>query len=217
MKSTKSITAEELEEKKAAAAAALELKPGTKIKIMEASLGKSGVNVKYWKTVTRDFPNKEGELELREFDSSGTEKMPFLPHNDLVQAFELLRTHLLLACMQKEGYDAYGDLISPMTFESYTGPDTDNPLNRFKVTGFAINESETGVTLTGLRFTRGKSTLPLSQYVDFAGGVEGYEFGDEVYHVIKHVRSEVLAYYHGKIAPDSQYSLDLDDAASDME
>ena len=217
MKSTKSITKEELQGKIEAAEESHELKAGTKIKILEASLGKAGVNLKYWKTVTRDFANKDGDLELREFDSSGTEKMPFLPHNDLVQGFDLLRCHLMIACMQKEAYDAYGEFISPMTFESYTGPENDNPLNRFKVTAFAINDSETGVTLTGHRYTRGKSTLPLSQYVDFAGGIDGYEFGDEVYHVIKHVRSEALAYYHGKIAPDSQYSMEFDEAASDMD
>ncbi|TDQ12212.1 hypothetical protein [Pedobacter metabolipauper] len=217
MKITKSITSEELEAKKAVAEEAHELKAGTKVKIVEASLGKSGINLKYWKVVTRDFENIKGEMELREFENPGAEKMPFLPHPDLLLAFDLLRPHLLLACQQKEAYDAYGDLISPVTFESFVGEDQDNPLSRFKVTGFAINDSETGVTLTGLRFTRGSATLPLSQYLDFHGGENAYEFGDEAYHVIKHARNEVLLYYNGKIAPDSQYSLDFDDAASDME
>lgn len=214
---TKSITKEELQEKIDAAEEAHELKAGTRYKITEASMGKAGVNLKYWKVVTRDFENANGQTELREFENSGAEKLPFLPHPDLLLAFDLLRSHLIIACQQKEAYDAYGDLIAPVTFESFKGEDGDNPLNRFKVTGFAINDSETGVTLSGLRFTRGSATLPLSQYLDFHGGENAYEFGDEVYHVIKHVRNEVLAYYHGKIAPDSQYSLDFEDAASDME
>lgn len=215
--STKSITKEELNDKIEAAEEAHELKAGTRYKVTEASMGKSGINLKYWKIVTRDFENAKGEMELREFENPGAEKLPFLPHNDLILAFELLRSHLLLACQQKEGYDAYGALISPITFESFSGEENDNPLNKFRVTGFAINDNETGVTLTGHRYTRGGATLALSQYVDFHGGVDAYEFGDEVYHVIKHVRAEVLAYYQGKIAPDSQYSLDFDEAAAEME
>lgn len=214
--STKTITKEVLQDKIEAAEEARELKEGVRYKITEASMGKAGVNLKYWKVVTRHFENAKGEMELREFENPGVEKLPFLPHTDLILAFELLRPHLLIACMQKEAYDAYGQLIAPVTFESYNGEELDNPLNRFKVTGFAINDSETGVTLTGHRYTRGSSTLPLSQYLDFHGGVNAYEYGDEVYHIIKHVRSEVLNYYNGKIAPDSQYSI-FEDASSDME
>lgn len=217
MKSTKSISKEELQEKKDAAEDAKELKAGTKIKITKASLGKSGVNVEYWKVITREFPNIKGEMELRQYENPGKESIPFLPHDDLHIAFNLLRTHLLLACQQKEAYDAYGDLISPVTFESFQGEDYDNPLNRFKVTGFAVNDSETGVTLTGYRMTRGKGKLPLEQYADFHGGEDAYEFGEELYHVIKHACQEVLLYYNGKLAPDTQYALDFDDAASDME
>lgn len=215
--SIKSISKEVLQDKIDAAEESHELKAGTRIKITEASMGKSGVNLKYWKVVTRDFANIKGDFELREFENPGAEKLPFLPHPDLVLAFDLLRVHLLLSCLQKEAYDAYGQLIAPMTFESFNGEDNDNPLNRFKVTGFAINDSETGVNLTGVKYIRGNATLPLSQYADFHGGENAYEFGDELYHVIKHVRNEVLLYYNGKVAPDSQYSLDFDDAASDME
>lgn len=215
--STKSITQEELDEKKAAAEDARELKAGTKVKILKASLGKNGVNVTYNKVVTRDFANANGNVELREFENPGTEKLPFLPHPDLVLAFDLLRSHLLIACQQKEAFDAYGELISPVTFESFSGEPNDNPLARFKVTGFEINDAETGVNLVGHRYTRGKATLPLSQYADFHGGEDAYEFGEELYHVIKHACQEVLAYYNGKLAPDSQYSMDFDDAASDME
>lgn len=214
---TKSISKEELNEKIEAAEEAHELKAGTKIKITEAAVGKSGVNVKYWKVVTRDFANIKGDLELREFENPGAEKLPFLPHPDLHYAFDLLRSHLIIACQQKEAYNTYSELISPATFESFDGEDQDNPLNRFKVTGFAINDSETGVTITGHKRTRGNSTLPLSQYADFFGGEDAYEFGDELYHCIKHARNEVLLYYNGKVAPDSQYSLDFDEAASDME
>ena len=217
MKSTKSITKEELNDKIEAAEEAHELKAGTRIKIMKATLGKNGVNVSYNKVITRDFANINGNLELREYENGGTEKLPFLPHDDLRLAFDLLRPHLLIACMQKEAYDAYGDLISPVTFESYVGEDNDNPLNRYKVTGFEVNDSETGVTLIGHRFNRGKATLPLSQYADFHGGDDAYEFGTELYHLIKHACSEVLAYYNGKLAPDNQYSMDFDDAASDLE
>lgn len=214
---TKSITQEELDEKKAAAEEAHELKEGTKVKVTEASLSKGGVNVKYWKVVTRPFANANGVVELREFENSGAEKLPFLPHEDLLLAFDLLRSHLIIACQQKEAYDAYGSFISPATFESFDGEDQDNPLTRFKVTGFAINDAETGVALTGHKKTRGSATLPLSQYADFFGGEDAYEFGDELYHCIKHVRHEVHLYYNGKVAPDAQYSLDFDDAASDME
>lgn len=215
--STKTITKEELHEKIEAAAESHELKAGIRMKITKASLGKNGVNVSYNKVITRDFQNIKGDLELREFENPGTEKLPFLPHPDLNLAFDLLRTHLILMCMQREAYDMHGALISPVTFESFVGEEGDNPLNRFKVTGFEVNESETGVTLTGHRYTRGKATLPLSQYADFHGGLDAYEFGEELYHVIKHACSEVLAYYNGKLAPDSQYSLDFEDAASDME
>lgn len=216
MKSTKSITKEELQDKIEAAEEAHELVAGTVIKIHEASLGKNGVTVGYSKVVTREFPDINGNLELRQYENPGKEAIPFLPHDDLKLAFDLLRSHLILACMQKEAYDAYGDLISPMTFESYKGDDKLNPLNRFKVTAFKINDSETAVTLSGHRYTRGKGVLPLSQTVEFHGGLDAYEFGDELYHCIKHARQEVLAYYHGKLAPDSQYSMDFDEAASDM-
>jgi hypothetical protein len=214
---TKSISKEELNEKIEAAEEAHELMAGTKVKINEATVGKAGVSVKYWKVVTRDFANANGQIELREFENPGQEKLPFLPHPDLLLAFDLLRSHLIIACQQKEAYDAYGELISPLTFESYQGEEADNPLNKFKVTGFAINDSETGVTLTGNKRTRGSASLPLSQYADFFGGEDAYEFGDELYHCIKHARNEVLLYYNGKVAPDSQYSLDFDEAASDME
>lgn len=215
--STKSITKEELQDKIDAAEESHELKAGVRMKILKASLGKGGVNVEYIKVVTRDFANANGVVELREFENPGKEPIPFLPHPDLYLAFDLLRPHLLLACMQREAYDAYGDLISPMTFESYVGESNDNPLNRYKVTGFEVNDSETGVTLIGHRYNRGKATLPLKQYADFHGGEDAYEFGEELYHVIKHACSEVLAYYNGKFAPDSQYSMDFDEAASDME
>jgi hypothetical protein len=217
MKSTKSITKEELNDKIEAAEESHELVAGTKIKVSKASLGKSGVNVEYWKVVTREFPNVKGDLELRQYENPGKENLPFLPHPDLHHAFDLLRVHLMIACQQKEAYDTYGDLISPITFESFKGEDYENPLSRFKVTGFAINDSDTGVTLTGHCYTRGKGKLPLEQYADFHGGEDAYEFGDELYHCIKHARSEVLAYYLGKVAPDNQYSLDFEDAASDME
>jgi len=215
--STKSITQDELEEKKAAAEESHELKAGTKIKITKASLGKGGVNVEYIKVVTRDFANANGVVELREFENTGKEPIPFLPHPDLYYAFDLLRCHLIIACMQKEAYDMHGNFIEPSAFENYEGEDRDNPLNRFKVTGFAINDAETGVTLTGHRYTRGKGMLPLSQPAEFFGDQDAYEFGDELYRVVKHCAQEVLAYYNGKYAPDSQYAMDFDDAASDLE
>ena len=85
--STKSITQEELEEKKAAAEESHELVEGTKIKVLKANVGKSGVNVEYWKTAVRYFPNKDGELELISFENGGKEAIPFLPHPDLILAF----------------------------------------------------------------------------------------------------------------------------------
>lgn len=215
--STKSITQEELEEKKAAAEESHELVEGTKIKVLKANVGKSGVNVEYWKTAVRYFPNKDGELELRSFENGGKEAIPFLPHPDLILAFELFRPHLILICQQKEGYNTYGQLIEPSTFESYEGEEKDNPLNKFKVTGFAISDAGDGVTLTGHRSLRGKQILPLVAKADFHGGEDAYEFGEELYVVTKNAAYQAELYYHGKYAPDSQLKIDYDDAASDME
>jgi hypothetical protein len=213
---TKTITKEQLQDKIEAAEEAHELKEGTKIKVLKASLGKAGVNLEYWKTVTRPFPDANSNLELREFDNGGKEQIPFLPHPDFMLAMDLFRSHLILICQQKEAYDTYGNLIEPSTFEGFEGEDYDNPLNRFKVTGFAISDAGDGITLTGFRKLRGKATLPLTAKADFHGGEDAYEFGEELYHVTKHATSEALKYYNGHYAPDSQYALDFDEA-SDME
>jgi hypothetical protein len=215
--STKTITKEELDEKIEAAAESHELKEGTVIKILKAALTKGGVNVEYWKTVTRMFPDANGKEDLRQFDNGGKEAVPFLPHPDLIHAFDLFRSHLILICQQKEAYNAYGELIEPSEFEHFQGEYKDNPLNRFKVTGFAISDAGDSVTLTGHRYLRGKATLPLTAVADFHGGDDAYEFGEELYIVTKNAAHQVHQYYHGKYAPDSQYSMDFEEAASDME
>ncbi|MDQ7947657.1 MAG: hypothetical protein AAGB30_11180 [Pedobacter sp.] len=210
----KTITADELEEKKEAAEAAREIKEGIKIRVLSARFNKVGLDIEVEKTVTRPFPGRNGELELREFSNLEKSKFIFMPHEDLRLAFDLLRSHLLIITEQKESFDAYGETISPQSLDSME--EDVSPLAKIKVFGFNAS-SGYSVEIVGSKIIRGKHTLGLATPPTFFEGYEEdfYEYGDELKHVVMHAIKEVELYYHGKYAPDSQLSLDFEDDSTE--
>ncbi|WP_231489874.1 hypothetical protein [Pedobacter sp. Leaf170] len=206
MAQTKTISKEELEEKKAAAAESYELKAGTQIRILKVGVGKVGLNLEIEKAVTRMFANAEGVEELRTFTNLAKEPMAFLPHHDFNLALELLRSHLIILCEQKESFDIHGRVLSPQELDNFE--EKDSPLAKVKVTGFDIS-SGYGIIITGAKIIRGKQVLSLSTgLVHFEGFDEDfYEFGDELLHVAKHAMKEAELYYNGKYMPDAQMKI----------
>lgn len=210
MKITKSISVDELEEKKEAAAEAAEMKEGTIIRILSVKFNKVGLDIDFEKAVTRPFPNKDGELELRTFINKGKEKFAYMPHEDLRIAFDLFRAHLMIITQEREAYDSYGEVISPQTLDNIE--EDESPLANVKVYGFNVS-SGYSIEIFGSRLIRGKHVKPLATPPTFFDGYdeEHYEFGDELAHVAKHAVDEVLLYYHGKYAQDAQMSLDFNE------
>lgn len=211
MGKTKTITisADELEEKIEAANDAKELKEGTRIKILGAQVKKIGLVILLEKIVCRNFANRDGKLELREFTSTAKETHEFLIHDDLKLAFDLLRSHLLIITEQKESFDAYNEVVSPQVLDNMD--EKESPLGKVKVLGFD-NSDYYRVSINGTKQIRGKQLLSLSTPQTYFEGFEDdhYEFGDELFHVVQHLKQEIELFYNGKYAPDSQLALEFD-------
>lgn len=213
---TKTISKEELEEKKAAAAESHELKAGTKIRVLKVSLNKSGLNMEVEKTITRMFPNSEGVEELRPFTHVAKEPFPFIPHNDFMLALDLLRSHLIIILEQRESFEPSGRIMSPQELDNFD--EETSPLAKVKVSGFDIS-SGYGIIISGTKIIRGKKVMPLSTPLTYFDGYdeEHYEFGDELMHVAMHAMKEAELYYNGKYMPDAQTKMEFNEEESEEE
>ncbi len=178
----------------------LEKEPLIKRKIFKAKLAKNGgVEVEFEQTLTIEKPS-EKPFNINSYE--GSKREPF-PHEDLVLAFSLLRSHLAFIC----------DLPETRDKELHQLDDDVEALERIKVTGFSIggNGESEGVTLIGFKRLKGGRLLnlstPFTKYVDESG--EGYEYAAELSYLMNHVTDEVELYIDGKIAPDAQQEMEF--------
>lgn len=211
------MTREILDEKIAIAEESHELKAGTKIRILKVAKNKVGLTLEVEKTVCRMFKNANEVEELREFSNISKEVMMFIPHNDLMLGFDLLRSHLLIITEQREAFDQFGNIIEPSVLDNYDGEFEElNPLEKVKVNSFDLS-SGYGISITGTKLLKGKKVLPLSTDKTYFEGYEDdeYMFGDELKHVALHLHDEVLAYYNGKYMPDAQTMMEFPEETDD--
>lgn len=175
----------------------LEKQPEVKRKITKAKLAKHGgldiefEQIKYIEKVV------DGEVVLIEMPSDESPSLKSFVHDDLKHAFNLMRSHLAIIC----------DLPEAKGKNLHELDDDEEALLRIKVIGFSIGGSgdNEGVSLTGFKTLKGGKILnlnaPFTKYVDESG--EGYEFSDDLNHLMNHATTEVELYIDGKIAPSA--------------
>lgn len=123
-------------------------------------------------------------------------------HQDMVDALNLLRSHLAILCDQVEAQDK----------NYYQLEEDDEALNKYRVNSYSIGGSDVheGVTLSGIRYSKSGSPLNLnSPFTKWEGGdnEDTYENSFELRGMINHCNDEALLYIEGKMAPDAQLDL----------
>lgn len=118
-------------------------------------------------------------------------------HEDLERAFDNLIPHFIIITEESEVTEKLTKLITRPENEDFILPEDIE--KKYKVTGISISGSEgnEGVVISGLKFLKtGKSvafSTPDKKFDD-----EDYEFTDELYNAVEHLKSEVLEYMDGK-------------------
>lgn len=173
--------------------------------ISKAKLAKNGgLEVTFEETVT--FTDENGKtVELNREPSIICKN---IPHDDLINAFALLRPHLAIIT----------DCVEAHKKTLYDLDDDVESLEKFKVTSFSkggTGEHE-GVTISGSKKLSGGRILnlntPFTKYYDEN---DPYDHADELSSLITHICNEVEAYLDGKIAPDAQ--LDMFESTDESE
>lgn len=176
-----------------------------KRKITKAKLAKNGgLEVNFEETVT--FTDGEGKpIELNRDPSIICKNFP---HDDLINAFALLRPHLAIIT----------DSIEAHNKTLYELDDEPESLEKFKVNSFSIGGSgeHEGVTLSGIRKLGGGRILNLNTpFTKYWDEHDPYSYADELKGLIDHICQEVELYLDGKIAPDAQLDLFEDNEADE--
>lgn len=138
-------------------------------------------------------------------------------HEDLERAFDNLIPHFIIITEESEITDKLQNLITRPNNENFVLPEDIE--KKYKVTGITISGSEDneGVTISGLKFLKtGKSVsfnTPDKKFDD-----EEYEFTDELYQAVEHLKNEVLEYMDGKHGTKmvvGSFNFDEDDEEND--
>ncbi|WP_027381849.1 hypothetical protein [Epilithonimonas caeni] len=118
-------------------------------------------------------------------------------HEDLERAFDNLIPHFIIITEESEVTEKLKRLITRPDNEDFILPEDIE--KKYKVTGISISGSEDnqGVTISGYKnLNTGKSVsfdTPNQKFDD-----EDYEFSQELYDAVEHLKSEVLEYMDGK-------------------
>lgn len=138
-------------------------------------------------------------------------------HEDLERAFDNLIPHFIIITEESEITDKLRNLITRPNNEDFILPEDIE--KKYKVTGITISgaEDNEGVTISGLKYLKtGKSVsfnTPDKKFDD-----EEYEFTDELYQAVEHLKSEVLEYMDGKHGTKmvvGSFNFDEDDEEND--
>lgn len=118
-------------------------------------------------------------------------------HDDLERAFDNLIPHFIIITEESEVTEKIRNVINRDPDEDFILPEDIE--KKYKVTGIAITGSEDneGVIISGMKFLKtGKSvafSTPDKKFED-----EEYEFSQELYDAVEHLKNEVLEYMDGK-------------------
>lgn len=118
-------------------------------------------------------------------------------HEDLERAFDNLVAHFIIITEEQEVTDKLRNVITRPHNEDFILPEDIE--KKYKVTGISITGSEDneGVVISGMKFLKtGKSvsfSTPDKKFDD-----EEYEFSQELYDAVEHLKNEVLEYMDGK-------------------
>lgn len=118
-------------------------------------------------------------------------------HEDLERAFDNLIPHFIIITEESEVTEKLRNTINRDPDEDFILPEDIE--KKYKVTGISITGSEDneGVVISGMKFLKtGKSvafSTPDKKFDD-----EEYEFSQELYDAVEHLKNEVLEYMDGK-------------------
>lgn len=177
-------------------------------KITKAKLAKNGgLEVSFEETII--FTDGEGSPV--ELNRDPTVPCKNIPHEDLLNAFAMLRPHLAIVT----------DCLEAHKKTLYDLDDDPEVLELFKVNSFSIggNGEHEGVTISGSKKLSGGRLLnlntPFTKYYDEN---DRYPYADELSGLIAHICEEVELYLDGKIAPDAQLDMfEANDEGDDFE
>lgn len=119
-------------------------------------------------------------------------------HEDLQSAFDVLVPHLILITEESEITDKLRDLIDRESGQDFILPEN---FEKYKVTGITIAgaEDSESVVISGYKELKTgnyvKLNTPAQKFDD-----ENYEFANDLYNAIEHLKSEVVEYMDGKRA-----------------
>ena len=199
------IKADKLAEKIAEAAIG-EFIPTLIKKITKAKFNKAGgVDVDFESIATIIDPNTGKPVELISDDGK---KGRYFAHQDLVDAFTMLRSHMAFIC----------DLPEARGLTLHELEDDDDLLEKIKITGMSLggDGEHEGVTIIGMKILNSGKVLNLvAPFTKFVDENQPYLYGDELCHITDHVSHEVLAYVEGKYAPSAQQELDFENSSDE--
>lgn len=118
-------------------------------------------------------------------------------HDDLERSFDNLIPHFIIITEESEVTEKIRNVITRDPDEDFILPEDIE--KKYKVTGISITGSEDneGVVISGMKFLKtGKSvsfSTPDKKFDD-----EEYEFSQELYDAVEHLKNEVLEYMDGK-------------------
>lgn len=164
----------------------------TKVKTLELTFEETTTIIK----------DEDGVEKITSMSADYTRIGKNIVHQDMIDALNLLRSHLAILCDQVEAQDK----------NYYQLEEDEEALNKYRVNSYSIGGSDIheGVTLSGIRYSRSGAPLNLnSPFTKWEGGdnEDTYENSFELRGMINHCNEEALLYIDGKMAPDAQLDL----------
>lgn len=134
-------------------------------------------------------------------------------HDDLRNAFSSLVPHFALICEEIEEKTAQKAIENPDEVL-----EEENPLLKYKVSGFSIGGTGDGegVTISGSKRLENGSIVNFNTpFLKFEEAKE-YQFMEELVNAIDNLKSEVYEYLEGKQAPSKQLGMFEEDEESSI-
>lgn len=134
-----------------------------------------------------------------------------LVHDDLVNAFDNLKKHLVCICDMRGS-----DMLHQSNIEGFDL----ELLKEYNITGFSIggNDENEGVTLIGNRkFVSGKVLNIITPFTKFQDENDPYKFASELVEDIEHCKYEVEEYLFNQKCAVKQLEMDFEGDVSDNE
>jgi hypothetical protein len=181
--------------------------PSITKKVQKVKISKTGgVDVEFETIATILDPVNGKPIDLY---SDDVKKGKFFAHQDLIDALNMLRSHLTFICDLPEAREITLHDLEDLNEEL---------LEKIHVTGISLggDGEHEGVSIIGYKVLGSGKVLnlvaPFTKYFDEN---DAYLYSDELRHTCHHIANEALLYIDGKYAPSAQTEIDFE--AGDIE